>query len=189
MLSFFIIQKVLFIKLLLLKILPYYYINTKVELWLLLVTGSLEAWKPCWIHPWCPWNIDQHTQATDTHSSWALLANSAATYGLLPSGSNGPPTWPSHRPTATFSSLTAILEVQGRQSLFLPCYLVWLGQERKEKELMTVPWRTPIRLPWHSPWGETTRTSAKLSIVFQCLIPLDSAFANLLFAPTQCTLK
>lgn len=43
MLSFFIIQKVLFIKLLLLKILPYYYINTKVELWLLLVTGSLEA--------------------------------------------------------------------------------------------------------------------------------------------------
>lgn len=52
-----------------------------------------------------------YAEAMDTHSSQAFLANSAATNGSLPSRSNSPPTWPSHRPAATFSILRAFLLV------------------------------------------------------------------------------
>lgn len=41
--------------------------------------------------PWRPWMMEQHAHPMDTHSSWAFLANSAATDGPRPLGSDCPP--------------------------------------------------------------------------------------------------
>lgn len=99
--------------------------------------------------PWRPWMTESHAQPMDTHSSWAFLANSAATtasaFRERPSSSP----WHSHGPTATFLILTAFLEVQRSRFSSLPCYSIWQGQRYKERKgLITVPWRTPICLPW-----------------------------------------
>lgn len=36
--------------------------------------------------PWRPWMTESHAQPMDTHSSWAFLANSAATTALCLQG-------------------------------------------------------------------------------------------------------
>lgn len=74
--------------------------------------------------PWRPWMMEKHTHPMDTHLSWAFWPTQLLLTALGLQEATVLPTWHSHGPTATFLILPAFLEVQGWQSLFLPCYFV-----------------------------------------------------------------
>lgn len=87
-------------------------------------------------------------------------------------------TWHSHGPTATFLILTAFLEVQGRQLLFITMLFCLTGTRnlRREQSSPQSPWRTPICLPGV---GIQKATEEKP------LDPSDSLYFGVRYHPSQ----